>query len=226
MSQHNIEEEDINIGEAYSKAEKLLDDNKQSIGIAIAAVVIVVLGTFYYLNMYLPPLQKNAAIDIAGAQKAFAADSFNLAMNGNTEFMGFEEVIDTYSSTEVGNTAKYYMGISLLNTGNYDEAIDFLNSYSPNDHITLATKEGAIGDCYSQLGQYDDAISAYKKAANVYINDFSTPIYLKKAGMTAEKVNDYTAAVSFYEKISADYPSSTEGRDIEKYLAHAQSLAK
>ena len=224
MSQHQVEEEDINIGEAYSKAEKFLDDNKQNIGIAIAAVVIVVLGTFYYFNMYLPPIKKEAAIEIAGAQKAFEADSFNLAINGNNEFMGFEEIIDTYGSTEVGNTAKYYMGVSLLQTGNYDEAIEFIKSYSANDHITRATKEGVIGDCLSQLGQYEDAISAYEKAANAYVNDFSTPIYLKKAGITAEKVGDYTAAVSYYEEISKDYSASAEGRDIEKYLAHAQSL--
>ncbi len=226
MSQHNVEEEDINIGEAYSKAEKFLDNNKQSIGIAIAAVVIIVLGTFYYFNMYLPPMQKNAAVDIAGAQKAFATDSFNLAMNGNTEFMGFEEVIDTYGSTEIGNTAKFYMGISLMNTGNYDEAMDFLNSYSADDHITRSLTEGAIGDCLSQLGEHENAISAYKKAANVYMNDFSTPIYLKKAGITAEKIGDYSAAVEFYDQISTDYPSSAEGRDIEKYLAHAQAMVK
>lgn len=224
MSQHQVEEEDINIGEAYSKAEKFLDDNKQSIGIAIAAVVIVVLGTFYYFNMYLPPIKKEAAIEIAGAQKAFEADSFNLAINGNNEFMGFEEIIDNYGSTEVGNTAKYYMGVSLLQTGNYDEAIEFIKSYSANDHITRATKEGVIGDCLSQLGEYEDAISAYEKAANAYVNDFSTPIYLKKAGITAEKVGDYAAAVSYYEEISKDYSASAEGRDIEKYLAHAQSL--
>ncbi len=224
MSQHQVEEEDINIGEAYSKAEKFLDENKQSIGIAIAAVVIVVLGTFYYFNMYLPPIKKEAAIEIAGAQRAFEADSFNLAINGNNEFMGFEEIIESYGSTEVGNTAKYYMGVSLLQTGNYEEAIDFIKSYSAGDHITRATKEGVIGDCLSQLGEYENAISAYEKAANAYVNDFSTPIYLKKAGVTAEKIGDYAAAVTYYEEISKDYSASAEGRDIEKYLAHAQAL--
>ena len=226
MSKHQVEEEDINIGQAYSKAEKYLDQNKQPIGIALAAVVIVILGAFYYFSMYLPPLNKSANEDVYLAQKAFAADSFELAMGGSSEFMGFEEIIDTYGSTEIGNTSKYYMGVSLLHTGDYEDAIDYLKSYSPEDHMTRALKEGAIGDCLSQLGDYEDAISAYKKAANAYVNEFSTPIYLKKAGITAEKINDFDAAVGFYETISKDYPNSSEGRDIEKYLAHAQSYVQ
>ncbi|MFT6323604.1 MAG: tetratricopeptide (TPR) repeat protein [Halieaceae bacterium] len=160
------------------------------------------------------------------AQKAFAADSFELAMVGSSEFMGFEEIIDNYGSTDIGNTSKYYMGVSLMHTGDYEDAIDYLKSYSAADHMTRALKEGAIGDCLSQLGDYEDAISAYKKASSAYVNEFSTPIYLKKAGMTSEKINDFEAAVDFYEAILEDYANSSEARDIEKYLAHAQSYVE
>lgn len=226
MSKHQVKEEDINIGEAYSKAEKYLDNNKQSVGIALAAIVVVVLGAFYYFNMYLPPLNKSASEDVYAAQKAFAVDSFDLAMYGSSEFMGFEEIIDVYGSTKIGNTSKYYMGVSLMHTGYYEDAIDYLNSYSPEDHLTRALKAGAIGDCLSQLGDYEDAISSYKKAAKAYVNEFSTPIYLKKAGITSEKINDYSSAVGFYETIRKDYSSSAEARDIEKYLAHAQSFVE
>lgn len=226
MSKHNVEEEDINIGEAYSKAEKFLDEKKQPIGIALVAIIVLILGTFYYYNMYLPPLQKNASEDVFQAQKAFAVDSFELAMYGNADFIGFEEVIDTYGSTAIGNTANYYMGVSLMHTGAYEDAISYLKDYSPEDHMTRSLKEGAIGDCLSQLGDYEAALTSYEKAANSYVNDFSTPIYLKKAGILAEKLNDFKSAVSFYERISTQYPNSQEGRDIEKYLAHAKSYVQ
>ena len=224
MSKHPVEEEDINIGEAYSKAEKFLDEKKQPVGIALGAIIVVILGTFYYYNMFLPPLQKAAAEDVFLAQKAFAVDSFDLAMYGGNGVIGFEEIIDEYGSTEIGNTSKYYMAVSLLNTGAYEDAIDYFKSYSANDHMTRSLKEGGIGDCLSQLGEYEDAITAYEKAANAYVNDFSTPIYLKKAGVHSEKIGDYSKAVKFYERISSQYPNSQEGRDIEKYLAHAQSF--
>lgn len=223
MSKHPKEEEDINIGEAYSKAEKFLDEKKQPITIVLGAILVIVFGSFYYYSMYLPPLQKSAEESIFEAQKAFEIDSFNLAMYGNETVIGFEEIIDQYGSTNIGNTAKYYMGVSLLHSGEYEDAIDYLKSYSPEDHLTRATKEGAIGDALSQLEAYDDAVTAYEKAANAYVNNFSTPIYLKKAGILSEKIGDYESAVKFYERISTQYPDSEEGRDIEKYLAHAQS---
>lgn len=227
MSKHSIEEEDINIGDAYSKAEKFVDQQKQPMMIALIAIIAIVLGTFYYYNMYLPPLQKNASEDVYQAQSAFAADSFELAMYGvEDEFLGFEDIIDMYGSTNIGNTSTYYMGVSLMHTGSYEDAIDYLKSYSPADHMTRALKEGAIGDCLSQLGEYENAINAYEKAANAYVNDFSTPIYLKKAGITAEKINDFSSAVKYYERISSQYANSQEARDIEKYLAHAQSYVQ
>jgi tetratricopeptide (TPR) repeat protein len=226
MSKHQVEEEDINIGDAYSKAEKFLDEKKQPVGIAVGVVIALILGVFYYFNMYLPPLQKNASEDVYQAQKAFEVDSFELAMYGNGEFIGFEEVIETYGSTDIGNTSKYYMAVSLMHTGAYEDAIDYYKSYSPADHITRALKEGGIGDCLVQLDAYEDAITAYEKAANAYVNDFSTPIYLKKAGIISEEIMDYKSAVKFYERISDQYPNSQEGRDIEKYLAHAQSYVQ
>ena len=131
---HQVEEEDINIGEAYSKAEKFLDEKKQPIGIVLGAIIVIILGTFYYFNMYLPPLQKNAQVDVFQAQKAFENDSFELAMYGGSDFMGFEEIIENYGSTSIGNTSKYYMAVSLLHTGGYDEAIAV--SYT---HLTLPT---------------------------------------------------------------------------------------
>lgn len=226
MSKHQNHEEDINLGEAYSKAEKFVEEKKQPIMIGIAALLVVVLGGFYYFNSYLPPLQEEAENSAFQAQKAFAIDSFELAMYGNNEFMGFEEIIDNYGATALGNTSKYYMAVSLMRTGQYEDAIDYFNSYSADDHMTKALKLGGIGDCLSQLTDYEGAISSYDKAANAYVNEFSTPIYLKKSGVLSEKIGDYSAAVKAYQRIADDYPNTQEGRDIEKFLANAQAFVQ
>jgi len=223
MSKHQDHEEDINIGEVYSKSEKFLEENKQPITMVIGAIIAIVLGSFYYFNMYLPPLQEEAEQNVFQAQQAFAIDSFELAMYGGDDFMGFEEIAQTYSSTNIGNTAKYYMAVSLLHTGSYEDAIEYYKSYSPEDHMTSALTQGGIGDCLSQLEAYEEAITAYEKAANAYVNEFSTPIYLKKAGILSENIGDYEKAVKFYERVKSQYPNSQEGRDIEKYLGHAKS---
>lgn len=223
MSKHQIAEEDINIGEVYSKTETFLDNNKQAITIGLGAIIAIVAGFVYYFNMYLPPLQQDAEASIYKAQQAFEADDFENALYGTDAYMGFEEVADNFGSTAAGNTARYYMGICNLHLGNYEDAIDDLNAYSPKDHMTQATKQGAMGDALSQLGDYEDAISHYEKAATVYVNDFTSPIYYKKAGVLSEKIGDYQAAVEFYTTIKDNFSTTTEGRDIEKLIAHAEA---
>ena len=79
-----------------------------------------------------------------------------------------------------------------------------------------------IGDAYMQLGEYKKAAEHYKKAAASKVNDFSTPKFLMKNGLALEKAGDYNAALKSYEQIEKDFPSSTEARDIEKYIERAQ----
>ncbi|HBH05318.1 MAG TPA: hypothetical protein DDX92_01785 [Flavobacteriales bacterium] len=221
------QEEDINIGEAYGKAEKFIEDNKRSLGIALGALLAVVLGVYYYFNMYLPPLAEEAEMEIFKAQRMFRQDSFRLALEGDLAqgYIGFEEIAEEYGSTPAGNTSRYYAGVCLLNMERYEEAIDVLKSYNPDDKMTSAVRWGAIGDAYAQLGDLPKALSQYEKASKAYENEFTTPIYLKKAGLIAEELGEYKEAAKHYETIKRDYQNSTEARDIEKYLARAQALA-
>ncbi len=226
MSKKKQHEEEIDLSQAVSKTELFIQKYKNIITGVIAAILVIVLGSYYFFFMYLPPLEEEAQNELFRAQRFFEIDSFNIAMDGdiNRGVMGFDEIIDEYGMTKAGNTAKYYMGVSLLQTGDYEGAIDYLEDYSPKDHMTKAIREGAIGDAYVQLGDYETALGHYKKAARAYENDFSTPIYLKKAGLLAEQLEDYETAVEMYEEIKKNYPASNEGRDIEKYLARAQAF--
>lgn len=221
------EEEDINIGEAYGKAEKFIEDNKRTLGIALGVLLVAVLGVYYYFNMYLPPLAEEAEMEIFKAQRMFRQDSFRLALEGDLAqgFIGFEEIADEYGSTPAGNTARYYAGVCLLNMERYEEAIDMLKSYSPEDKMTSSVRWGAMGDAYAQLGDLPKALAQYEKASRANENDFTSPIYLKKAGLVAEELGEYKVAAKHYQTIKQDYQNSSEARDIEKYLARAQALA-
>lgn len=220
-----VKDEDIiDVEAAYSKTEDFINTNQKPLMYGGGAIVAVVVGVLYYFNMYLPPLEKEAQEQIFVAQNHFANDSFQLAMFGdNLDNMGFEQIIDDYSSTKVANTAKYYMGISLLRTGDFEGAIDYLSSYSAKDEMTAAIAKGAIGDAYSELGDYEQALKNYKAASETNTNDFTSPIYLFKAGKVAEKLGDYSTAINLYEKIKKNYPNSQEGRSIDKYLTRAKA---
>ena len=45
-----------------------------------------------------------------------------------------------------------------------------------------------------------------------------------QAGLVAEELNNYSAALECYQKIKDEYPTSTEGRDIEKDIARTENM--
>ena len=104
---------------------------------------------------------------------------------------------------------------------NKGDRVPFLEDFDPAGKVTPIMKNGALGDAYSEMGEFDKALSLYKKAGS-YDNDFLTPYYLMKYGLLAEKQGDTNSAKSAYEQIHKDYPDSQQGRDIEKYLAKFQ----
>ena len=55
---------------------------------------------------------------------------------------------------------------------------------------------------------------------------FNTPIFLMKAGQIYELQQKYADALKLYERIKSEYPESTEGASIDKYIARVKLLVK
>ena len=159
------------------------------------------------------------------AQSYLDKDSLDLAMFGDGNYMGFEEIASEFSGTRAGDLANYYMGVISLRKEEFDLAIDYLDSYSGNDIMLSAIALGAIGDANMELDDAGKALDYYKKAARKNPNDFTSAIFLMKAGKVAEALEDYSDAVGLYEEIKKNYPDTKEGREVEKYLARAKTLA-
>ena len=85
---------------------------------------------------------------------------------------------------------------------------------------------GAIGDAYVELGDLDKAVSKYVEAADYAANSFNTPLFLMKAAEIFELKGKYPDALKIYERIETQYPESTEGTTIEKYVARIKVLMK
>ena len=208
--------------DALTNSEQFIEKNQKMIVNIIIALIIIIGAYFGYNKFIYEPKATEAANQIFGAQNYFERDSFNLALNGDGNTLGFIEIIDKYGSTPSGNLANYYAGLSYLYTGDYQNAIKYLNKFSSEDLLMTNMAIANIGDAYMQLGEYKKAAEHYKKAAASKVNDFSTPMFLMKNGLALEKAGDYNAALKSYEQIEKDFPSSTEARDIEKYIERAQ----
>jgi len=196
-----------------------LEDYQNYILIGVAVVLLIVGGYFAYKFLMLAPKEKEAMAEMMQAEKQFEKDSFALALDNPGEgYSGFLGIIEDYSGTKSANTAKYYAGISYLNLGIYDAAIEYLKEYDANELVTTITKYGAMGDAYSELDDMDNAKIYYTKAVKVTPNELLTPYYLKKLAMLLKSEGNQEGANKYFQRIKDEFPKSTYAQDIEKYI--------
>ena len=148
------------------------------------------------------------------AERYLEKDSISLALNGDGQYPGFLDIIDEYSMTKTAKLAHHYAGICHLRLGQYDEAITHLKKFKGKDKVITAMNLGLIGDAY------------YIKASEKNANNFTTPLFIFKAGMMAEELKKYDKAEELFTTIKREYRSSAEFRNIDKYIGRVQALNK
>lgn len=211
---------------ALSKTEHYIEENQKSLTIIVAAIIIIVGGYLGYKRFVETPKENEAKSQMWMAEQYFARDSFNLALNGDGNYLGFLDIIDEYSITKSANLAYYYSGISYLRLGQYENAIEYLKQFESDDKMIAPIAYGAIGDAYMELNNTDDALVFYTKAVNKSENNFTTPIYLMKTGFIYKQTGDYNKALEAYKRIEKDFPNTAEGRQISKYIAQVEVLVQ
>ena len=221
----NKEKQNVEIGEVISKTEAFIEKNKKLLTGIIVAILVVVAAIFG-IRAYNNSRQATAEEEIFAAEQWFAMDSLQLAMKGNAMHMGFEAIADEYGSTKAGNRAKYCAGIICLRQGEYQRAIDYLESCKLKDDFTPILAKVLIGDAYYELDNVKEAVNYYEKAAKMDDNEITAPYALFKAGMGYMKLGDNAKANEAFTQIKEKYPFSTEARQIDKYIGAAEQLAE
>ena len=214
-----------NVEETLTKTEQFLEENYKPLLIGLAVVVVLV-GIFWLGRMYLGKKNEEAQAQMYQAQKYLELDSINLALNGDGNYLGFLDIAKEYKFTKAGNLARYSAGICNLHLGNYEEAIEYLEKYSKKDKVIGSIAIGATGDAWVELGDTEKGISKYLEAAAYADNSFNTPLFLMKAAELYELNGKYSDALKVYERIKEEYPTSTEGSSVDKYIARAKLLSK
>lgn len=209
---------------ALTRTEHFIEDNQKSLTIIVLAIIIVVGGYLGYKKLYLAPMEEKAQSQIFAAEQYFERDSFKLVLNGDGNYLGVLDVIEKYGPTKSANLAYYYAGVSYRGLGKYQEAIKYLEKFNAGDLIVTPIAFGAIGDCYVELNNLSEGVDYYEKAATYRDNDFTSPLYMKKAGIVYEELKKYDKALDLFKQIKEKYPKSTEARDIEKEIARVKSL--
>ncbi len=189
---------------------------------AIILIAIIVIGSFAYKS-YIKSSNNEAATKLAKGQDYFQKGQFDVALNGdNVGYPGFVKIAAQYSSTESGNLANLYAGLSYYYKGDYDKAIKHLEDFDAQDDQFISNNGiAALGNCYAKKGNYDKAIDLLKKAASKADNPVVSPACLIQAGELLEKQNKKDEALELYKEVKDKYPSSAEAQTIDKYIQKA-----
>lgn len=214
-----------NVEEALSKTEQWIEDNQKLLWTILIAVLVVAFGVFG-VTKYMNKRNATASAQIFKAQQYFESEQYENALNGDGNNLGFLDIISDYGSTKTGKLAHYYAGISYMKLGNYQDAIEHLKKYTSDDQILAPMALGAIGDCYMELGDNQNAVSYYAKAARKNPNDFTSPMFLVKEGMTYEIMGNYGKALEAYRLLKKDYPLSNEAFDISRNISFLEEKMK
>ena len=211
-----------NVENALSKTEMFIEKNQKVLLGILAGIIIIVGGFWAYQKYYKIPQGEKALSQMFVAEQYFEIDSFKLALHGDGNYPGFIDIVDNYSNTKQGNLAKFYAGISYMHLHQYDEAIKYLSGFKTSDVIYASEKYGLIGDAYVEKKEYPKAINYYTKATEKNINDFTTPVYLKKLGLVYEEQGEYEKALKVYENISNNFSKTQDAASIDKYIERAK----
>lgn len=221
------------LDETANKSEEWIEKNSKPLFYGLVAVAALMLAYLGYTKFVSEPTEIEASNQLAYPRALFdeartsagvKADSlYTLAIDGGVDGKyGFADISSDFSGTKAGNIANYYAGVSYLEMKKYKEAIEYLSKFNSDDELLGPTALGAIGDAFADIDQLEDALDYYKQAANKKANDFTTPLFLYKAGQTAMALKEFSTAEELFTRIKKDYAETEQGRDIEKYINSAK----
>ncbi len=228
MAKVNVKEQNA---ENISKSEAFLLKNKKTILYAVIALIVIIAGVILYNNFVKAPREAKASTELAKGQTMFANQQFAQALNGDsTGYAGFVKIASDYSSTPAGNLANLYAGLCYANLDKWEDAVKFLDKYSPaNDEMVSPAAVAALGNAYAHVKQLDKAVDALKKAAKMAdsqalenTNNSLSPTFLIQAATILESQNKKDEALKIYQDIKKKYVNSAVASEIDKYIERAQ----
>lgn len=194
-------------------------ENKQLrlITFSIGGVIVLIAGYLIYRQfVWGPTNEKSKEAYYTGLNYA-AQDSTDRAIEE------LEPVVKKYDGTVGGENAQLVLARQYMQKGEFKKALTALESVDVNDTYLKVGVIGLEGDCYSELGKYQDALDKYEKAAATNENEKTTPEYLFKAALVAEHMNNFEKATELYTKIRDGYTMFSQQKAIEKYIARAKN---
>ena len=217
--------------DVVEKARGFWEDYSKPISYTGSAIILIVAAWLIYKYMFKVPEQEKADKVVFVTQKYFseftnATDSAKIllatkVLNGDGINPGALKIINQYSGTPAANLCEYYAGACYLHLGQFEKSIKYLKDFDANGATQIKSRAlGMMGDASAELNKNDDALSYYKKAADVNTkDDFTSSEFLFRAALFAESTGKTKDAIDLFKKIKTDYPLTEKAADVDRYLA-------
>lgn len=207
-----------NISSEEIKSQFKSNKKVRLISLVVGGIVLLIVGYFIYRQFVaIPKGQKSEDSYWVGLNYA-NQDSTDMAIDE------LSAAVKKYDGYKGGENAQFVLGRQYMEKGDFKKAIETLEDVSTSDTYISAMAVGLQGDCYSEMGKYKEAVEKYVAAADENENDMTTPSYLFKAGLCAEKLQDFEAALTYFQRIKDDFATFGNRKTIDKYIARVSGL--
>ena len=224
MAKEVVTPQDEMLASAQTQGENFFEKNSKMVVVAIVVIFALAAAIFGYKKVIVEPRMTKAQEMLFEAQYQFESQTadFALALNGDENTPGFAQVVEQYGNTPAGNLARMYAAACSLRLGEFDQAQSYINSFKnvkgvPGEIIN-AMAAGIKGDIAVEKGDNAGAAKLFEQAAKVSENDFTTPMYLRKAALAYKAMGDEAKAEELMKVINEQYPASYDAREAVKLV--------
>src|SRR5688572_2466984 len=119
--------------------------------IGVVAALVLIVGGYFGFRYYVDSQNAQAQSEMFQAVRYFEMDSLNLALKGDGNNLGFEQIVEDYPMTDAANLANYYGGAIALKQGKFALALLYLQDFSSNDILVQARAYSLMGDAHMEL---------------------------------------------------------------------------
>lgn len=207
----------------YYKAVGLYQTYKQKFLIGGVALIVIAAAAFFYIQQKNSNNEK-ANIELSRVIPLFDAGMYLEAIQGNpgSKVLGLKKIVAEYGNSETGEIAKVYLAHAYSYLGKVDEALKNYEDYGGNNDLFKAAAFAGEAACYESKNEFEKAGELYRKASSVTEENALNPQYMLFSGINLLKVKKISEAKEIFERIKKDFPATTSGREVDRYLAQVE----
>jgi len=206
----------------YARALLFFEENKKTLYAAgLGLVALILAAGFYIWNAQ--QTEAEAQEHLGQIERVYASGDYEQALQGTEDRMGLLEIADTYSGTDAGNLATFYVGMAYLRNDMPEEALSYLQRFDKDRDMVGASAIAAEASILEDRGEYAEAADLYEQAASYAESAHISPRYLLNAGRAHESEGALSDAQRVYTEIQEDYADAPEAEQVERHLARVEA---